>query len=87
MPSFTSPNPPPQLSNLAQAQQHAAELDQVTAALAIVNSGTFSAVLELGNARSAAARVRVTPQQAALVTLLTNRQTALQNQLTALGVT
>jgi hypothetical protein len=62
------------------------ELDQVTAALALVTAGGFTVVVEIGAPDHAAMRFTVPVPAATLTNLLTARQTTLQNALTALGV-
>jgi hypothetical protein len=74
-------------ANLTQAVGLAAELDQVTAAIALVNAGGYRVVIEIGADDHAAMRFNASAIPAAtLLAQLTARQTALQNALTALGV-
>ena len=75
-------------ANLGQAVQLSAELDQVTAAIALVNTGTFNVVIEIGAADHAAMRFNAGAiSTQTLLNQLTARQTALQNALNGLGVT
>jgi hypothetical protein len=74
--------------NLPNALQLSAELDQVTVAIALVNTGNYRVAIEISADDHAAMRFNANniPQQT-LLNQLTARQTALQNALTALGVT
>lgn len=75
-------------ASLGNAMQLHGELDQVAAAIALVNAGGYRIVIEIGSDDHAALRFNAgnLPQQL-LLNQLTARQTALQNALTALGVT
>ncbi len=74
-------------AQLNQAQALSAELDRVTAALAIVADGTFTQVLEIASPSAAGVRVTTSVSANNLTTMLTARQAAIQSALGALGVT
>ncbi len=74
-------------SDLSRAQALSAELDRVTQALAIVVADGLTQTLELAAPGFAAVRVATSVSANSLTTMLTNRQTAIQSALTALGVT
>ncbi len=76
-----------QRSDLSHAQALSAELDRVTTAIAIVAAGDFSQTLEISSASAAGVRVTTSVSANNLTTMLTNRQTAINTALAALGVT
>lgn len=73
-------------ANLTNAVQLHQELDQVTAALALVQRGSYRMVIEIGADDAAAMRFTANIPANILTAQLTARQTALTNALTALGV-
>jgi hypothetical protein len=73
-------------TNLGQALALSQALDNVTQALAIVSNPNLTQTLVLSAPDSAGVSVTVSIAPATLTTLLTARQTAIQNTLAALGV-
>lgn len=74
-------------TDLSKADALSHELDAVTAALALVATGTFSQSLQIGPTTGPGGfTFQTNIASATLTTMLTARQTALQSALTALGV-
>lgn len=73
-------------TDLTRAAALSARLDQVNAALALVNAGTAPSAIVFRSDAVGVLVVDVPLPLNAVTNLLTNLQTALQNQLTALGV-
>lgn len=73
-------------SDLNRAQQLSAQLDNVNAALAMLNDADLVQTLVFSTPEKAAVAVKISVSLSTLQTMLTTKQTNLTSQLTALGV-
>jgi hypothetical protein len=74
-------------TDLTNAISLSEALDHVTAALTITSNPGLTQTLELAAPGRSGVRITVNIAAATLTTMLTARQTAIQNLLTSLGVT